>query len=184
MSTTTADLTSERFTSRWPAYAIAIGVGAFCALVGVMWGIDHGLRGSPVDDTALIILGATLLRLVTIGIALASVQRWGEKLPRTLVLTGLWGCAAAQVVYPATELVVKLAVLAGIADLPPTGIGNMGPTGWFNFAMAWLIFGGPGLLFVAAARSYRNRRGSAGWWPLLGVVLGAAALFGIGLIIG
>ncbi|KHL09061.1 UNVERIFIED_CONTAM: hypothetical protein LK11_54740 [Mumia flava] len=153
-------------------------------VVGAMWVVDHVVHGRPIDGTAWIILGATLLRILTIGIALASVQAWGRALPNALVLTGLWGCAAAQIVYPATELVVKVAVLLGLLDLPPTGIGNMSATGWFNFSMAWLVFGVPGLLFVAAARSYVSRRGSAGWWPLVGTVAGTVLLFGIGWMIG
>lgn len=173
------------FVATWPVHGIVGFVGLFCAVVGVMWVHSHVFRGDPVDATAWVIAGATGLRVVTIGIALASIQRWGARVAPALVSTGLWGCAAAQLVYPVAELVAKLAVLAGVLDLPSRGVGNLSGTGWFNLAMAWLIFGVPGGLFLLAARSHRNRVGApVGPWPVVGVVGGILALLVIGLAIG
>lgn len=175
----------ERFVSRWPVHLIVGFVGLFCAVVGVMWFRSHIILGDELDATAWVVAGATLLRIVTILIALASIQQWGARLAAAWVTTGLWGCAAAQLVYPLAELVVKFAVLAGVVDVPSTGVGNMSGTGWFNLAMTWLIFGVPGGLFVLAARSYRNRVGGpVGPWPAIGLISGVLLLFGIGFVIG
>lgn len=169
---------------RWPVYAITAFVGVFCLIVAAAWVGDHVLRGAPVEATGWVIAGATLLRLVTIAIALASVQNWGRRLPQPMVAAGLWGCAAAQLVYPVTETVVKTAVLTGLLDLPATGIGNLTAMGWFNFVAAWLIFGLPGVLFVITARDHHRRYPTPWWWRVGGLLAGAAALFGIGYVIG
>lgn len=171
------------FTARWPAYAIAGFVGLFCMVVAVVWVIDHVVRGNPYDDAAWIVLGATWLRVVTIAIALASVARWGQRLPASLVATGLWGCAAAQLVYPVAETLAKAAILLGVLEMPLYGISNMTAVGWFNFGAAWLAFGVPGLLFILAARSLKNRRPYPWYWPASGLISGIAALFGIGWFI-
>lgn len=169
---------------RWPAYAITGFVGLFCVVVTSAWAWDHGIQGNPVDATGWIIAGATVLRLVTVLVALAAVQSWGRAFPAPVLTTALWGCAAAQLVYPVAETVVKGAILAGLLDLPETGIGNMSPTGWFNFSAAWLIFGVPGLLFVVLARDHQRVESVSWWWPLAGVGGGVAALFAIGAVIG
>lgn len=168
----------------WPAYAIAWSVGLFCAVVAVLWTIDHLIQGNPVDATGWVVIGATGLRALTIVIVLASVRDWGRRVPRQLMAVALWGCAVAQLAYPATETMVKAAVLVGVLDLPAKGIGNMSAIGWFNFAAAWLVFGAPGLLFILAARSHAARHGSSGTWPVIGVLGGLAALFAIGWVIG
>lgn len=171
--------------ARWPVHGIVGLVGLFCLVVAVLWVRSHVVLGEQVDDAAGVIAGATLLRVVTIVIALASIQRWGARLPQALVVTGLWGCAAAQLVYPLAELAMKVAVLAGVADLPSRGVGDLSGTGWFNLSMAWLVFGVPGLLFVLAARSHRHRFGGRdGPWPVIGVVGGVLLLLATGLVIG
>lgn len=182
--TTTGPAAPGGVPGRRAVTAIVVLVGAFVAVVGGLWVADHVVGGEPVDDTGWVILGATLLRVVTIGIAVASVARWGRRLPPPLVVAGLWGCAAAQLVYPLTETVVKALVLAGVLDLAPTGIGDLSATGWFNFAVAWLVFGVPGALFASAARSYHRRTGVRWPWGVAGVAAGTAALFAIGAVIG
>ncbi|WP_114906635.1 hypothetical protein [Ornithinimicrobium murale] len=172
------------FTARWPAGAITVLIGAFVAVVGALWVTDHVLGSEPVDATGWVILAATLLRLATIGVALASIQHWGRQLPAGPLLAALWGCAAAQLIYPVAETMVKALILLGAVELPPVGIGNMTSTGWFNFAAAWLVFGVPGALFVAAARSYQNRTGARWCWAVAGTTGGGLALLTIGLIIG
>lgn len=173
------------FAASWPAYAIAVFVGLFCAVVTGAWIVGHVIRGEPVDDTALIIAAATVLRVVTVVIALASVRQWGSRIPAPLLVAALWGCAAAQLVYPLAELVVKLLILADVVEPPARGIGAMTVTGWLNLGAAWLIFGVPGALFLVAAASYRNRRGYHGvLWPVLGLVGGVASIGVLGLAIG
>lgn len=173
----------RRFVATWPAAAIGWSVGLFCAAVLGLWLWDHVVTGSPVDETGWIVLAATVLRAGTVVVALASVRGWGRRLPGCLVHVGLWGCASAQLVYPFAESVAKLLVLAGVVTLPPTGIGNLGTDGWFNLAMAWLVFGVPGLLFVLAARSWAARHDSSRVRAVAGLLLGVVALFGIGALV-
>ncbi|WP_300012333.1 hypothetical protein [Pseudonocardia sp.] len=172
------------FTAVWPAYAIAATVGLFVVVVGALWVGGHVIGADPLDDTAWIVLGATLLRAATVALAPAGVQGWGRRFPAPLIEAGHWGAAAAQLAYPLAELVAKLLVLAGLLELPARGIGDMTSTGWFNLAAAWLVFGVPGALFVAAARSHRDRRGVRGSWPLIGAAVGVLALLGIGVLLG
>jgi hypothetical protein len=176
---------NERFVARWPVYAIVGFVGLFCVVVAVLWVRSHLVLREDLDVTAWIIALATVLRVVTIVIALASIQSWGSRLPKGLVATGLWGCAAAQLIYPIAELAVKLFILAGAVDLAPRGVGDMSATGWFNLSMVWLIFGVPGALFVLAARSHHNRVGGrTGPWPVIGLLGGGLMLMAIGFLIG
>ncbi|WP_134741045.1 hypothetical protein [Nocardioides sp. 503] len=168
---------------RWPSVAIAWSVGLFCLVVTGAWVLDHLVRGAPVDETGWIVAGATVLRVLTILVALAAVQRWGRRIPARLLSMALWGCAAAQLVYPAAEAVVKSAVLTGLLDAPDRGLGNMSAVGWFNFAAVWLIFGIPGLLFALAARDHDRRRRVSWVWPAAGLAGGVVALFAIGALI-
>lgn len=168
----------------WPAYAVTAFVGLFCVVVAAAWVWDHVVRGNPIGATGWIIAAATGLRVVTIAIALAAVQPWGRRIPAPLLTTSLWGCAAAQLVYPLAETVVKLAILAGLLDLPARGIGNMSATGWFNFSAAWLVFGLPGVLFVLLAVDHQRRESVSWLWPLAGAGGGVAVLFAIGFVIG
>jgi hypothetical protein len=172
------------FTAAWPAYAIAVTVGLFVVVVGALWVAGHVVGDDPLDDTAWVILGATVARAATVALALASVRDRGRRIPAPLIETGLWGCAAAQLAYPLAELVAKLLILGGLLDLPSRGISDMTSTGWFNLAAAWLVFGVPGALFTAAAGSHRNRRGVRGPWPGIGAAAGVLALLGIGLLLG
>lgn len=169
---------------RWPAYTIAVFVGLFCLVVTTAWVADHVVAGNPVGATGWIIAGATVLRVVTVVVALAAVREWGRRVPPPLLVTGLWGCAAAQLVYPVAETFVKALLLLGVLDLPARGIGNMTATGWFNFGAAWVVFGLPGALFVLLARDV-GRRDRVSWlWPVAGVGGGVAVLFAIGAVIG
>jgi fucose 4-O-acetylase-like acetyltransferase len=169
---------------RWPAYAIAVWVGLFVAVVTVMWTVSHVLLGNSVDATARIIIGATALRAVTIGIALASVQRWGARIPGRLLVTGLWGAASAQLIYPLAELIAKLLILVGAIELSAKGISDMSLTGWFNLGAVWLVFGVPGALFVLAGRDAQCERGTGGRWAVIGAVAGVLFLGAIGAAIG
>lgn len=169
-------------TGRWPALAIAAYVGLFCviALAAVLWAVADG---SPWGEQGVVLL-AIGLRLVSIAIALASVQRWGDRVPAWIVLAGLWGAAAVQLLYPVAETVVKALILTGIMEPINKGISNMSAEGWFNFGAMWAVWGVPGVLFLLAALAYRARRPARGWWVLLGLAGGAVLLFGLGLLIG
>lgn len=138
----------------------------------------------PIDQTAWIILGASIIRFLTIIVALASIQPWGEKIATWVVLGGLSGAASAQLAYPIAELVVKLIILTGLMEYSAKGVGNMTPTGWFNLAAVWFIFGLPGILFVLAAQHYRARKALSNTWVWLGGLLGIVVLIAIGVLIG
>ncbi|GAB3326057.1 hypothetical protein GCM10027299_24960 [Larkinella ripae] len=156
----------------------------FIVVVLAMWVFSHLNNGQAIDTTAWIILGACLLRLLTVVIALASIQSWGEQLPQWMVLGGLSGSASAQLIYPAAELVVKLLILVGLVSHSTQGLGNMSATGWFNLAAVWVIFGLPGLLFAKAAQNYQKRKAAPTTWMWIGGLSGISGLFLIGFLIG
>lgn len=165
-------------------YAIVLFVGLFVLLVTALWLYGHIIQGELIDQTAWIILGASIIRFLTIVVAMASIQPWGEKLATWVILGGLSGAASAQLAYPIAELVVKLIILTGLLEYPAKGVGNMTPTGWFNLAAVWFIFGLPGILFLQAAQNYRARKGLSTRWLWLGGLLGIIVLVSIGLLIG
>lgn len=168
----------------WPAYCAAAFVGLFCAIVLGAAAVHAVAEGAWPEGDGWIALGAVGLRMLTIALALASVRPWGRRLPGWLVLGGLWGSAAAQFVYPALELIVKLLILAGVPIALDKGISNMSTTGWFNFAAAWVVFGIPAVLFALASVSYQRRSGTPSRFAWLGVLGGSAALILIGVLIG
>ncbi|GAB3633835.1 hypothetical protein GCM10027421_31880 [Microbacterium shaanxiense] len=175
----------QRFTAVWPAYTVVILVGIFCAVVGGLWAFDHLVVRTPIDENASIVALATLLRLGTIVVALGSVQRWGMRLPRYVVGVALWGCAAAQLAYPAAATLIKMLVLLGVVELPDTGVGNLSVQGWVHLGAVLTVFGLPGALFVLAAISHAHRSGlRSSWTPVMGSVAGIAALILIGVMIG
>ncbi|NJC86731.1 hypothetical protein [Planosporangium mesophilum] len=169
-------------TRRWPALAAAAYIGLFCLIAGtvVLWNVAHGTSW---NDNGVVIL-AVCLRMLTVALALASVQAWGRRIPSWIVLAGLWGAAAVQLVYPVAETVVKGLILTGAMHPLDKGISNMSPEGWFNFGAMWTIWGVPGVLFLLAALSYRARTPVRARWILLGVIGGIALLGGLGILIG
>lgn len=168
----------------WPVYAIVVLVGGFVLIVLAMWISSHLLKQEPIDQTAWIIIAALLLRIFTIIIALASIQKWGKHLPSWVVLGGLSGSASAQLIYPIAELTVKLVLLTGLIESSSTGLGNMSLTGWFNLSAVWVIFGIPGILFVLAAKNYKRSTSLSDRWIWIGGLLGIMSLFFIGFLIG
>ncbi|GAA1268295.1 hypothetical protein Psi02_10260 [Planotetraspora silvatica] len=178
------DSAPPRAAASWPAYWAAGWIGAFCAIVLIATGYNQLINGVPLDEGGEIALMATGLRLLTVAIALASVQAWGRRLPNWLVATGLWGAAAVQLLYPIAETAVKAAVLTGLVEPFGKGISNMSAEGWFNFGAAWLIWGVPGALFSAAAVSFARRHRVSPLGTVLGLLGGAVFLGLLGLVIG
>jgi hypothetical protein len=177
---------AERMTidalTRRSAPAAAAYIAIFCLVAGggVAWSLAHGTSWSAVG----VVLLAISLRLVTIAIALASVQPWGRLLPSWLILAGLWGAAAVQLIYPVAETVVKALILLHVIDPINKGISNMTAQGWFNFGAMWVVFGIPGILFLLSVLSYRARHRVPARWVALGILGGAILLGGLGFIIG
>jgi hypothetical protein len=167
---------------RWPALVAATYIGVFCLVAGaaVLWSIA---RGTSWNHNGVVLL-AIFLRLLTVALALASVQRWGAHVPSWMVLAGLWGAAAVQLVYPVAETAVKILILSGVMHPIDKGISNMSAEGWFNFSATWAVWGVPGVLFLLAALFYRARTPIRARWVLLGVTGGVALLGGLGLLIG
>ena len=165
---------------RWAALAAAGYVGLFCAVAAtaVVWTVAHGSSWAE-QDVVVLAIG---LRLVSVAIALAAVSRWGMRLPAWAVLTGLWGAASVQLLYPLAETVVKGLIATRVMAPIGKGISNMSVEGWFNFAATWVIWGVPGALFLVAALSYR--RPARARWVLLGIAGGAVTLGGLGVLIG
>lgn len=179
------DVQRQAFTAVWPAYSVVVLVGIFCAVVGGLWVFDHLVVGTPIDETASIVALATLLRVGTIVVALGSVQRWGMRLPKHVVGVALWGCAAAQLAYPAAATLIKLLALSGAIAIPDTGVGNLSMQGWVHLGAVLAVFGLPGALFVLAAISHAHRSGLRPLGtPVVGSVAGVAALVLIGVMIG
>ena len=116
--------------------------------------------------------------------AAATISAVGRRVPSWMLLAGLWGAAAVQIVYPLAETIVKALILLHVMDPIDKGISNMTAEGWFNFAAAWTIWGIPGVLFALAALSYRRRVTVRTRFVLLGLVGGVAFLFGLGALIG
>ncbi|GAB3840601.1 hypothetical protein [Kribbella italica] len=168
---------------RWPAYTIAAGIGLFCVVVlGIALG-EQVLTDKPMTSDGFVALGATGLRIVTIGIALAAVQRWGRIVPARLLSMALWAVALGQLAYPIAETVVKAAILLTLMEPVDKGISNMTPVGWFNFAAAWLVWGVPGCLFAILANDHRRRFQLSWLWAPVGAAGGVAGLAVLGLLI-
>lgn len=165
-------------------WTITIVVGLFVAVVAVAWTWSHVVRREPIDAVARIILFATLLRVATIVVAWAPTTAWGRAWPDGPLVGALWGCASAQVVYPAAELIVKLLVVAGLVPSGPGGVRNMSAVGWFNFAAAALVFGLPGTMFGLLGHRVRIHRDVRGRWAWAGAAGGVVALGLIGVAVG
>ena len=140
---------------RWPALTAATYIGLFCLVAGAAVG-GNVASGAPWGENGAV-LQAICLHMLTVAIALASVQSWGTRIPSWMLLAGLWGAAAAQLLYPVAEAAAKALILIGLITPSQKGISNMSPEDWFNFAGTWLVWGIPGVLFLVAALSYGSR---------------------------
>jgi hypothetical protein len=87
-------------------------------------------------------------------VALASIQRWGRVIPRTLLLTFLMGAGFLLALYGVAGFVEKALMLSGVIDLPDS-MGE-GPARWYlAFWEPWWILGG--VLFLLTANAYQKR---------------------------
>ncbi|MFC0623159.1 hypothetical protein [Kribbella deserti] len=168
---------------RWPAYAIAGGVGLFCLVVVSVAAFEQLVQGKPANGDAVVALGATGLRVMTIVVALVAVSRWERRVPARILSMALWAMAIGQLAYPLAETLVKAAILLDLIEPLNKGISNMSATGWFNFAAAWLVWGVPGVLFGLLASDHRRRHALSWLWAPLGGLGGMAALAVLGLVI-
>jgi hypothetical protein len=175
-------LTRREFPT-WPANALTVGIGLFCAIaLGAV--AAKPLRGAELTGTDGVIVLACALRLLTVAMARAAIRPWGRRVPGWLLLGGLWGAAAVQLFYPAAELVIKLLVVVGLLEQTSLGATHTSATAWFNLAMTLLIWAVPGALMAVSAVDYRRRTRVSLRWALLGVPGGIAFLFLLGLAIG
>lgn len=168
---------------RWPAYVVAFGVGAFCVIVLGTAAVQQLFLDHPAGPDSAVALGATVLRLLTIGVALAAVSDWGRRFPPVLLSMALWALAIGQLAYPAAETIVKALILLDLMEPISKGISNMSPTGWFNFGAAWLIWGVPGAMFAVLATDHRRRHRLSWLWAPAGALGGVLALAALGLLI-
>ncbi len=172
--------------TRLSFYGILLIVGGFSAYVLSAWSVDHLFNNKPIDETGGIIFGASMLRLITIVIALAALMSYSNPNPKKtwLIAFALCACGSAQLIYPLAEFVVKLLVLFGIWEATGKGISNMGAEGWFNHGAAWLIFGIPGILFFVIAKNYWQDFRVRRVYTISGSIMGILLLLLIGAIIG
>lgn len=168
---------------RWPAYVVAIGVGAFCAVVLGTAAVQQLLLDHPAGPDSAIAIGATVLRLLTIGVALAAVSGWARRLPAALLSMALWALAIGQLAYPVAETIVKALILLDLMEPIGKGISNMAPIGWFNFGAAWVIWGVPGTMFAILAVDHRLRYRLSWLWAPAGALGGVATLAALGILI-
>ncbi|TWD79268.1 hypothetical protein FB561_0324 [Kribbella amoyensis] len=176
-------VTLQETPRRWPAYVIAVGIGLFCVVVLAIAGGEQLLTDKPMTSDGLVAIGATVLRIGTIALALAAVTKWDRILPARLMSMALWAVALGQLAYPAAETVVKAAILLDLMEPVNKGISNMSAVGWFNFGAAWLVWGVPGCLFTLLALDHRRRHQLSWVWAPLGAVGGLVALGALGFLI-
>ena len=174
---------SPQWSRTWPANALTAGIGLFSAIaLGAV--LAKPLRGAELTGTDGVIVLACALRGLTVAMTQAAVRSWGRRVPGWLLLGGLWGAAAVQVVYPAAELVIKLLVLTGLVEQTSLGATHTSPVAWFNLAMTIVIWAVPGVLMALSAVAYRRRTKVPVLWAVLGVPGGLAFLVLLGLLIG
>jgi hypothetical protein len=174
---------SPRWSPTWPANVLTVGIGLFSAIaLGAV--AAKPLRGAELTGTDGVIVLACALRGLTVAMTQAAVRPWGSRVPGWLLLGGLWGAAAVQVVYPAAELVIKLLVLTGLVERTSLGATHTSPVAWFNLAMTIVIWAVPGVLMALSAVAYRRRTRVSALWAVLGVPGGLGFLLLLGLLIG
>lgn len=167
-------------------YGIILIIGGFSLYVLSAWSVDHILNNKPVDEIGWIILGASTIRLITIGIALFALRSYSSsEIKNTgLIAFSLFACCSGQLIYPLAEFFVKILVLFGSWESTGKGISNIGAEGWFNHGAAWLIFGLPGIFFLIIGLQYSHYFSVRRVYLFTGSIVGVLLLFLIGAIIG
>ncbi|WP_057938084.1 hypothetical protein [Algoriphagus resistens] len=172
-------------TSKWSFFWLLLIIGGFSFYVLTAWSIDHIFNQERIDETGWIILGASIIRLITLGIVFMALRTYSTPVKRNtkLIALALFACSSGQLVYPLAELFVKLLVLVGLWESTGKGISNMQAEGWFNHGAAWLIFGIPGILFVRIGLQYSHSFRISRFYLFAGSVLGILLLLLIGVLI-
>jgi hypothetical protein len=144
----------------WPAYAAA-GWALLFALANVYWGLG-GRLAVPFADAAAALAdppvvaanrAAVALKLGVAGVALATVQPWGERVPRRLLLLAASGLGAGLTLYGGLGLVFDALRAAGAlpASESTRAVLRLHLLLWDP---VWLL---GGLLFLATGERYRRR---------------------------
>ena len=149
-----SDLTSERRQSTgWTGYAACVWSVLF-ALPHVYWaaGGTAGFDGREMSGVLIAInLVAIVLSVIAAIVALATVQRWGERVPDRLLQSAIWSACL-------------LLTLRGGAGLIQTIVGQgeqstlvmiFEPT----FLIGGALFGALGIAFLREARTNRQSHG-------------------------
>ena len=113
----------------WAAYGACV-LALLYAAVSLYW-VAGGTAGlatvggqiadmARVRDPAILALGwlAVVLKVVVGLLALALAQRWGQRLPRWLLLTAAWAASAVLILYGGVMVSVGALVLAGVIAAP------------------------------------------------------------------
>lgn len=109
----------------WPGYATAAVALAFAA-VSFYWGAGGmagaSTLGGPIEDLArardpmlvTVVWISAFAKLAGAALALALVQRWGQRLPRRWLRAAAWSGAVALTLYGAAQVVSVALVATGI----------------------------------------------------------------------
>ncbi len=177
MTTTTTTRSSPITTvpARGAAYGAAVWALAFAGVNLYLQAV--GIDGLEVGWTAFTVvnLGVVALKVFGAAVALATVHRWGRRLPPPLVSVGAWGAAAVLLLYTGYGLVATAAAGELLSWLLAGGTFWMPTLAYLGF---FAVGGG---LFAAAARQHQRRDGVRGAWALAGA-LGAPLLLGVVLL--
>ena len=161
--------------ARWSAYAVATWAVAFAGVN--VWLLFGGVAAdSPLREVwgAMTVMNLLVIALKGVGAAtaLASVQPWGERLPRWLLTGSMWGAAGLLLLYAGLNFGVM------IADGQLTAMTALAGGEFIVPAWAYAtFFAVPGILFAAAGRDHQRRSGTSRRWAILGL-LGAPLLLG------
>lgn len=131
----------------WAGYAACAWALVF-TVPHIYWAVGGtaGLAGHPMTGALLMVnLAAIPLCLIAAGVALGTVQSWGQTVPRWLLLTGAWGAGAVLGVRGIVGLVQRARSFGQIGSQPVLAV----------FADPWFLFGG--ILFSVAAWDYQRR---------------------------
>jgi len=109
-------------------------------------------------------LSVAALKVLGAVVALATVTRWGRRLPDALVSTAAWGAAAMLLIYSGYGAVL-LTVQGGWAQTLNAG-GTFTVPAW-GYMLFFLV---PGVLFALAAADHQRRTGTRFTTVLLGAL--------------